>query len=60
MASPDESPSRAGGAILALSVIAGAVIGVAMQQPTLGTLAGLVIGIAIAVAIWLHDRSRRE
>lgn len=58
MASPDTSP-RAGGAILAVTVIAGAVIGVALQQPTIGTLAGLGLGVAIAIVIWLRDRARR-
>lgn len=46
----------AGGAILALSLFAGVAAGVAMGQPSLGFLAGLGVGIAVCVTIWLRDR----
>lgn len=45
-----------GGVFVALGVIAGAVIGDMMGQASLGFLAGLVLGIAAAVAVWLRDR----
>jgi hypothetical protein len=46
----------AGGAILALSLTVGVVAGVALRQPSLGFLAGLIAGVAVALAIWLRDR----
>ncbi len=55
MASP--SPSAAG-APLALSILAGAVIGAMAHQAMLGVIIGIVAGIAIAIAVWLRDRSR--
>lgn len=58
MATSRPPSPRAGGAILALTILVGAVIGVAMRQPTLGSLAGLAVGVAIALAVWLRDRAR--
>lgn len=48
----------AGGALLALSMIAGSVIGVLRGQPSVGFMAGLGIGILLFVAIALIDRAR--
>lgn len=50
--------SRAGGAIIAFSILAGAAIGIYFGQPSIGTLAGTVAGIAISVALYLYDRRR--
>lgn len=47
---------RAGGALLALSVMAGAVIGTVQHQPTIGFLVGAAVGTALAVIAWLFDR----
>ncbi len=57
---PQTTPSepRAGGAFIALTVVAGAVIGVAFRQPSAGVVGGAAIGIAIAVCLWLADRRR--
>ena len=52
------SPPRAGGAIIAFAVIAGAVIGTAEGQPTIGLLGGFGIGVLVAVILWLRDRGR--
>lgn len=49
----------AGGALLALSLIAGVVIGSMKGQPTIGFLVGLAIGVAMIVLVWLFDRMRR-
>lgn len=51
-------PSAAGGVLIAVGAIVGAVIGVARQQPTLGLIVGIAIGAALAVLIWLRDRAR--
>lgn len=50
---PSRSPI-AGGAPLALSIIAGAVIGLVIGQPSLGILIGAAAGVAIALAVWLR------
>jgi hypothetical protein len=50
--------SRAAGAPLALTTIAGAVIGTVYRQPTIGVLAGFAVGLAIVLALWARDRSR--
>ena len=57
MAAPNRNP-RAAGAILALTVIAGAIVGAARGQPTIGVLGGTALGTAIAILVWLVDRRR--
>lgn len=47
---------KAGGALLAGSILAGAVIGIAMRQATIGVLAGTAVGVAIALLLWWRDR----
>ena len=54
MASPS-SPS-AGGVWLALLPMIGAVIGLLVRQPTIGFLAGLAVGVAVALVIWWRGR----
>jgi hypothetical protein len=48
--------TTAGGAPIALSVIAGTAIGFFAGETTLGFFVGLGIGVAIAVAIWRRGR----
>lgn len=50
--------TQAGGFILAASILIGAVVGTVLRQSTIGLLAGFVVGVAIAVLIWLVDRRR--
>lgn len=47
---------RAGGFILAASIIAGTVGGVILGQSSLGFLAGLGAGVLLALLVWLLDR----
>lgn len=47
---------RAAGALIALAVIAGALIGTLTGQPSLGTIIGFAAGVAIALAMWALDR----
>ncbi len=49
----------AGGALLALGLIAGSVIGVLRGQPSLGFVGGLGIGLALLLIVALIDRARR-
>lgn len=51
--------SRAGGVIIAFSIIAGAILGNRMGQPSIGMLAGTGIGIAISLLLFLYDRRRQ-
>jgi preprotein translocase subunit SecF len=55
MATPNPS---AAGAPLALSIVAGAVIGSMAHQALIGAAIGVVLGIAIAVGVWLWDRKK--
>lgn len=50
--------SRAGGVIIAFSIIAGAILGNHLGQPTIGMLTGTAAGTIIAVLLYLYDRSR--
>ncbi len=54
----DQTPRspRAGGAILALVILAGAVAGAATGEPSLGVVVGIAIGVVAAIAVWLLDR----
>lgn len=51
-------PSAAGGILVAICSIGGAVVGLIQGQVTIGFLAGLAIGAAGAVAVWLRDSRR--
>jgi hypothetical protein len=53
-----ERYSQAGGAILAIAIIAGAVAGTMVGQSTIGLLVGTATGILLAILIWLNDRRR--
>ena len=58
MAAKSNAP-LAGGFLLCLSLLAGALTGVFMGQPSIGFLAGAGIGLALLLLIWLVDRRRR-
>ena len=57
MSKPDKTP-RAGGVLIAVTHLAGAVVGIAWRQPSLGVVAGLSAGIALALLVWLVDKRR--
>ena len=46
----------AGGSLLALSVVAGIVIGTVYRQPSIGFVAGFAIGLALLLLDFLLDR----
>ncbi len=50
--------SAAGGFFIAMGALVGTGVGIAMRQPSVGFLAGLAFGVAIALGIWLIDRRR--
>ncbi|MCW2338953.1 hypothetical protein M2337_003186 [Sphingobium sp. B2D3A] len=53
--SGDKSP-MGGGAPLAGLILLGTIVGIATGQPSIGILAGLALGVIVAVAIWLKGR----
>lgn len=54
----DRTGPQAGGALLALATVIGAVAGTILGQPSIGVLAGVGAGVVLAVAVWLRDRKR--
>lgn len=53
---PAPRPANAGGFLLAAALMLGTGIGLALGEPSIGFLAGLAIGIVVALAIWLRGR----
>lgn len=51
--------NKAGGFIIASSIIAGTVGGVITGQASLGFLVGLAAGAVLALILWWQERSRR-
>ena len=58
MDDPRISPSSAGGIALAVTILAGAIIGIMIGQPSAGLVIGAATGALIAAALWWIDRSR--
>lgn len=50
--------AQAAGFILAIAILAGAVAGAIVGQPSIGFLAGLGTGGLIAFLFWLNERRR--
>ena len=50
--------TQAAGSMLAISIIAGAVAGVIVGQPSIGFLVGLGAGVLLAILYWLTERRR--
>ncbi|MGL4313721.1 MAG: hypothetical protein ACRCSO_06985 [Sphingomonas sp.] len=50
----DKSNGRGGGVLIALGAMIGPVIGLYTGQPSIGLLAGVAIGAALAAVIWLR------
>lgn len=47
---------KAGGFLLAMSIIAGVMIGGFLGQPSVGFLTGTGVGLLLLLAVWLRDR----
>ena len=59
MADPSSRTPLAGGSLLALSLLVGAVVGIARGQASLGVVVGLAVGLALLGLVWLIDRRKR-
>jgi len=55
---PSSSSRSAGGIILALAIMAGAIIGVAIHQPSAGLVIGIAVGALLALVLWLLNRRK--
>ncbi len=55
-----DRPTMAGGIFLFISLLVGAIAGTALGQPSLGTIAGFIVGSALALTVWLVDRNRAK
>ena len=58
MSSNNSRSSRAGGFIIAASIIAGTGLGLFLGQPSLGILCGAGLGAGLALMLWLLDREQ--
>lgn len=54
----DQRPTRSGGFPLALAIIAGAIGGVLLGQPSIGFLIGAGVGLLLLGLVWWRDRGR--
>lgn len=52
----NKKPSSAGGFFIAALTMIGVIGGGLMGQPSIGLLAGLALGTAIAILIWWRER----
>jgi hypothetical protein len=56
--SNDRKDPTGAGAIIAFLIIGGAITGGLMGQPSIGLLAGVALGVLIALLLWLRDRRK--
>ncbi len=59
MAHPQHGFPRAGGFLLALSILIGPVIGALFGEPSLGFIVGLGIGLLLVLLVWIRERANR-
>lgn len=50
--------SRAGGFIIAVTIMAGALVGARFGEPSAGVVIGTGLGVAITLGLYLYDRRR--
>jgi hypothetical protein len=55
-----DKPVYAGGCLIFIGFIVGAVTGIAYGEPSIGSILGVLFGGAIALLLWLAARSRRK
>lgn len=65
MNSPDNKPSSdrprfGGGIFLFLGLLIGSIVGIAMNEASIGMVAGFGIGGLLAILVWIFDRKRAE
>jgi len=55
----NNQPRLAGGIFIAFGLLIGVILGVVFDQPSAGAVAGMALGCAIAIVIWIMDSKRR-
>jgi hypothetical protein len=58
MANRSSRSPMAGGFLLAVSLLAGTILGAGRGQASIGFVAGLGVGLVLLLAVWLIDRVR--
>ena len=58
MANPPSRTPMAGGFLLAVSLLAGTIIGAGRGEASIGFVAGLGVGLVLLLAVWLIDLAR--
>ncbi|WP_197707412.1 MULTISPECIES: hypothetical protein [Sphingobium] len=53
----NKNPTGAG-AIIALTILGGTIVGGVLGQPSIGLLSGTALGIVIALLLWLRERGK--
>ena len=56
---PRRKPQRAGGALLAASILLGVMLGAVMRESSLGFLVGLAAGLLLLGAVWWFEQRRQ-
>lgn len=54
----DRKEPTGAGAIIALLILTGTIVGGIMGQPSIGLLVGTGAGVLIALLLWLRERSK--
>jgi hypothetical protein len=52
---PKPAKAMAGGFFIMLTLLAGSIIGIIYDEPSLGMVIGFGVGVLLAVGIWLID-----
>jgi hypothetical protein len=65
MTIPDNKPSSdrprfGGGIFLFIGLLIGSIVGIAMNEASIGMVAGFGIGGLLAILVWIFDRKRAE
>jgi hypothetical protein len=53
-----QRPRRAGGALLALAIVGGAIAGVFAGESSIGVVGGAALGLVLMLGVWFLDRRR--
>ena len=58
MAAENDRGPLAGGCLMCIALLAGAIFGVWQGQPSIGVLGGFGVGLVLLILIWLWDRKK--